>query len=275
MAEKEVKTSFNHSHNLEEYVLLAKSARGAGVVALIQKALEAPGVYVFGELMEMPSVKELEKSENSGFWNLLNIFALGTFAEYKANSSSLPALSPPQLKKLRHLTIVSLAAKSKFIPYSVLLEELDIKNLRELEDLIIDAIYADIIHGKLDQKNKQLEVDFAIGRDITPDTINRVTEVLQDWCEGCESVLHNIEKQIQRANTHKEKKLKQKTQVEAEVENLKKAIKASSQSDIDNGAVSGMPPPYHSQQYQQKALTSTKTKGLRGSGKVFGTQVRR
>ena len=27
----------------------------------------------------------------------------------------------------------------------------------------------------------QLEVDFAIGRDITPDTINRVTEVLQDW----------------------------------------------------------------------------------------------
>ena len=36
-------------------------------------------------------------------------------------------------------------------------------------------------------------------------------------CEGCESVLHSIEKQIQRANTHKEKKLKQKTQVEAEV----------------------------------------------------------
>ena len=32
---------------------------------------------------------------------------------FAANSSSLPALSPPQLKKLRHLTIVSLAAKSK------------------------------------------------------------------------------------------------------------------------------------------------------------------
>jgi len=44
-------------------------------------------VYVFGELMEMPSVKELEKSENSGFWNLLNIFALGTFAEYKGGST--------------------------------------------------------------------------------------------------------------------------------------------------------------------------------------------
>ena len=27
----------------------------------------------------------------------------------------------------------------------------------------------------------QLEVDFAIGRDITPETVDRVTEVLQDW----------------------------------------------------------------------------------------------
>ena len=56
MAEKEVKTS-SHSHNLEQYVLLAKSARGAGLVALISQTLEAPGVYVFGELLEMPSVK--------------------------------------------------------------------------------------------------------------------------------------------------------------------------------------------------------------------------
>lgn len=59
MAEKEVKTGFSHSHNLEQYVLLAKSTRGAGLVALIQQTLEAPGVYVFGELMEMPTVKEV------------------------------------------------------------------------------------------------------------------------------------------------------------------------------------------------------------------------
>ena len=56
MAEKDLKTS-SHSHNLEQYVLLAKSARGAGLVALINQTLEAPGVYVFGELIEMPSVK--------------------------------------------------------------------------------------------------------------------------------------------------------------------------------------------------------------------------
>ena len=63
MAEKEVKAGFSHSHNLEQYVLLAKSARGAGLVALINQALEAPGVFVFGELLEMPSVKEVCHSD--------------------------------------------------------------------------------------------------------------------------------------------------------------------------------------------------------------------
>lgn len=44
---------------LEQFVLLAKSAKGAAVVALITQALEAPGVYVFGELLDMPNVQEV------------------------------------------------------------------------------------------------------------------------------------------------------------------------------------------------------------------------
>ena len=42
-------------------------------------------------------------------------------------------------------------------------------------------IYADIIHGKLDQKNQQLEVDYAIGRDIRPEAVSEIISVLQDW----------------------------------------------------------------------------------------------
>lgn len=45
-------------------------------------------------------------------------------------------------KKLQHLTIVSLAIKAKSIPYALLLSELDIDNVRHLEDIIIEAIYA-------------------------------------------------------------------------------------------------------------------------------------
>ena len=56
--------------------------------------------------------------------------------------ASLPELSPKQLKKLKQLTIVSLAQKEKIVSYTALQESLDITNLRELEDLVIESMYA-------------------------------------------------------------------------------------------------------------------------------------
>ena len=51
------------------------------------------------------------------------------------------------------------------------------------QDLIIEVIYADIVHGKLDQKNQQLEVDYALGRDIRAEAVPEIVSVLQDWWE--------------------------------------------------------------------------------------------
>ena len=42
---------------LEQFVLLAKNAKGAAAVELIKQALEAPGVFVFGELLDMPNIQ--------------------------------------------------------------------------------------------------------------------------------------------------------------------------------------------------------------------------
>lgn len=44
---------------LEQFVLLAKSAKGAAAVELVKQSLEAPGVYVFGELLDMPNIIEV------------------------------------------------------------------------------------------------------------------------------------------------------------------------------------------------------------------------
>jgi COP9 signalosome complex subunit 7 len=46
---------------LEQFVLLAKSAKGAAAVELVKQVLEAPGVHVFGELLDMPNVVEVSK----------------------------------------------------------------------------------------------------------------------------------------------------------------------------------------------------------------------
>ncbi|KAG0427770.1 hypothetical protein HPB47_025194, partial [Ixodes persulcatus] len=119
------------------------------------------------------------------------------------------------------------------IPYSTLLKELDMKNLRELEDLIIEVIYADVVRGKLDQKNNQLEVDYTIGRDIRTEDIGTVIKVLQEWCTSCEVVLNNIECQISRANAMKDSHIKLKQQIENEVTSIKKNLKVQSQDAED------------------------------------------
>ena len=43
----------------EQFLQLAKSAKGAAAVQLIKEALEAPGLYVFAELLHMPNIKEV------------------------------------------------------------------------------------------------------------------------------------------------------------------------------------------------------------------------
>lgn len=44
---------------LEQFLLMAKSAKGAAAAKLVQDATAAPGVYVFGELLELPSIAEV------------------------------------------------------------------------------------------------------------------------------------------------------------------------------------------------------------------------
>ncbi|XP_066145622.1 COP9 signalosome complex subunit 7b isoform X1 [Euwallacea fornicatus] len=220
------------SNALEQFVILAKSAKGAACTELVKQALDAPGVYVFGELLDNANILELADTHTI-YFNTLNLFAYGTYKDYLANWQEFIELSPAQTKKLQHLTIVTLATKSKCIAYELLLQELGIKNVRDLEDLIIEAIYADIIHGKLDQKNSQLEVDYAIGRDIRPEDINVIVNCLQDWCQACGKVLGCVEAQIRRADTEKNNAVLRQLDIEQEIINIKKTLKTQLQERSD------------------------------------------
>ncbi|KAJ8781584.1 hypothetical protein J1605_010842 [Eschrichtius robustus] len=293
------------SNLLEQFILLAKGTSGSALTALISQVLEAPGVYVFGELLELANVQEdtfaigcrlharspavnqpvvaegvwvftlldlllyiclfllLAEGGNAAYLQLLNLFAYGTYPDYIANKESLPELSTAQQNKLKHLTIVSLASRMKCIPYSVLLKDLEMRNLRELEDLIIEAVYTDIIQGKLDQRNQLLEVDFCIGRDIRKRDINNIVKTLHEWCDGCEAVLLGIEQQVLRANQYKENHSRTQQQVEAEVTNIKKTLKAtasSSAQEMEQQLAERECPPHAEQRQPTKKMS--KVKGL-------------
>lgn len=92
---------------------------------------------------------QLEKTPNEKkYLNTLNLFAYGTYSQYLENRNELIELTDVMKKKLKHLTIVTMAVRNKCILYTDLLKALDIQNVRELEDLIIESIYS----GKLDMQ---------------------------------------------------------------------------------------------------------------------------
>lgn len=69
---------------LEQFVLLAKSAKGPAVAELINHATASPGVYVFGELLECECVKAISSGPHAKSVRLLEIFAYGTYDDYKS-----------------------------------------------------------------------------------------------------------------------------------------------------------------------------------------------
>jgi len=98
---------------LEGFVLLCKSSSGAQVVMVIQLVLKHPSIFVFGELLEVDSVKALAHSEAHARWyDLLKLFAYGTYSEYKA-TKGLPELGEAETTKLKQLTLVNMASKQR------------------------------------------------------------------------------------------------------------------------------------------------------------------
>jgi COP9 signalosome complex subunit 7 len=52
-------TGLASAARLEPFLLMAKSARGAAAAKLCADACAAPGVFVFGELLDVPSIQDV------------------------------------------------------------------------------------------------------------------------------------------------------------------------------------------------------------------------
>ncbi|KAI9310659.1 hypothetical protein BX666DRAFT_1818669, partial [Dichotomocladium elegans] len=186
---------------LQMFLLLSKSVKGSANAKLISDALSSPGVYVFSELAEAHNVVEASTMpEVAPYYALLRIFLYGTYKDYLDNQQHLPQLNDAQRTKLRHLSIVTLSETSRTLPYNVLQNQLDMPNVRMLEDLIIDAIYQGVVYGKLDQRKQQFQVETAMGRDLLPEQVIQTIHALKVWSNNTKTVLEAIDDQIRVAN---------------------------------------------------------------------------
>lgn len=247
---------------LQPFLSLCQGAEGDSAVDVIKQCLEAPGVYIFLELLQMSNVQALIGTHNENYVKLLRLFAFGSLLDYRTDPGSFPELTERMLLKLKLLTLVSLASQAKRLKYSSLMEKLEIDNLRVLEDTVIQAIYAGIIRGKLDQEQGLLEVTFSMGRDIdlgVENALDPLISKLDKWCESCEVILNSLEKQAAAANKRKENHIQEKKALEQEVEEIRSSLKFAEMEDI-SGA--------HS--IPQQHSTIQPGKGLRGKAAIGG-----
>lgn len=212
---------------LEQYLVLAKSTRGKAAEALIMQATANPNTFVFGELVDLLAANEVSQPH----LDLLNIFAYGCYSDYESRRGQLPDLSSAQIRKLKMLTLASLAAESKLLSFASLQANLQIPSLRELEDLIIDSIYHGLLEGKLDHKLSALQVHSVFGRDIRPEQVPHLLTKLNAYLTHVRSIDSLLTSQLRgiddhrthtqlRLDAHKERHKKEKERVLTELNTL-------------------------------------------------------
>ncbi|KAI0126874.1 hypothetical protein BJ170DRAFT_421818 [Xylariales sp. AK1849] len=199
---------------LEPFLALTKSATSARAAAdLVTRATSAPGTYVFAELLQATQIRALTQSpEHASYYALLEIFSYGTYSTY-TSTANLPPLNEQQTIKLRQLSLLTLARDPRNLSYAALQLELGLSDAREVETLIISAIYAGLLSAQLDPRNQTALVSSVSPlRDLAPNSIPSMLSSLQNWSSRCTSTLADLEAQIaaikaSAAARHSEKKV--------------------------------------------------------------------
>lgn len=220
------------SQAAQQYLLLAKSVRGSSATDLVTRVLEHPDIYGFDEFLRLDSLKQ----DNPQLLSTLTLFAYGTLADYESDHTRYITLTPLAKRKLQLLTLASLAVHARILPYTLLLQQLQIESVRELEDLIIDGIYAQVIRGKLDQLNNLLNVEYAIARDVNPTALNRMEDVLDKWCKNCSALLNVLKYEALKANEQKKKALEEQDKYDKEMLSMIKIIDLQGQGSGGGGS---------------------------------------
>ena len=248
---------------LTTFVELGKNSKNLAAAKNIERAVSHKNTFVFGELLSLQNVQDLQSTEHTKYLSLLQLFAYGTYKDYISNSGTLPELNEMQIRKLKKLSIISLAAEgTDVLKYDMLLKELDIPDVRTLEDLIIEAIYSNIIEATLDQKEKHVQVHSAIGRDVAPGQLAKMIKKLVNWTTTAETLIQNMDKEIEDTMEGWNQEQENKKKFDEKFNNAHKAALESKKRD--GGGQDGS----SNMGYYGASRRSTGSRGRMGTGRM-------
>ena len=224
---------------LAPFLALAKSANSPRAASdLITQATSAPNTYVFAELLQQPNIRKLASDEQySSHLTLLETFAYGTWESYKTASASLPPLSDNQQRKLRLLSLLTIAAEKPSttaqqqnnLSYTSLCTRLDLAQPSDLETLVTTAIYENLLTATLNPSAQTVVItSVAPLRDLAPGSVNQLLGELSAWSGRCDSVLADLQSEISRIEAQAVKRAAREGRKEKQIKAANEAGEKSS-----------------------------------------------
>lgn len=143
------------------------------------------------------------------------------------------------MKKLRLLSLLSIASEKQTstqtsnLSYSILCQKLELESTIELEHLITEAIYNDLITATLNPAHQTVVIiSVAPLRDLAPGSVQLMISELAAWSSRCQSVLASLEGEIQKVKSDAARRTKREALAERQ-------IKAATDTDRSTGAGTG------------------------------------
>lgn len=191
---------------MEKYVSRAAgAANNDEIVSIIQEIISSDGIYHMGELLYEPRVQNLKTAESPEYrqWvHVLELFAHGTWQDYKRGKEKYPILTEKQQDKLKSLTVVTMCENRRRVPFAEFMEQLEFASVKEVERfLVFNCIYPEIIRAQLDEQEQEFRIEGAISRDVSPEKFDKMTTALGEWLEHAGAMVSFLDAQMENVDS--------------------------------------------------------------------------
>ncbi|CAD5220728.1 unnamed protein product [Bursaphelenchus okinawaensis] len=131
----------------------------------VRTAIIDPKSFTLDHLLRLSAVQYL-KTVDPKMYEILQLFSTGTWSQYKQFVQSNPDFVKSHLKadekvlekKIKTLSLISLAEKNMTLKLDQLRQDLEIDDEEELEEFLIDAIQIKAVNGKINEKANEFVV---------------------------------------------------------------------------------------------------------------------
>ncbi|CAI4222160.1 unnamed protein product [Auanema sp. JU1783] len=165
----------------------------------VRTAVVDPKSFSFDHLQRLSAVKALKKSDPL-MYSGLELFISGTLKDYKAFVKTNPDFVTKKLrvdedvimKKIRLLTLMTIAENNNAIGMNELGAQLDLSPDDALEEFIIEAIQVNAISGKINEMTRELVVSSSQHREFGRDQWVTLQKRLQGLIANLRQAHSNI-----------------------------------------------------------------------------------